>query len=59
MPKQKSNNCDYSEFIICNVANCRDCGWNPKEQKRRADIPLTPNKHGMMRKQLCRNKKGY
>ena len=41
--------CNYNEFIICMGWNCRKCGWNPKEQRRRNQLPLTA-KDGVKRK---------
>ena len=60
MPKEldKTYCCYFNEFIICAGGNCRKCGWNPKEQRQRNQLPLI-DKDGMKRKQLCRNKKGY
>lgn len=42
----KDTGCPHNNALLCEVKNCKRCGWNPIVAKRRLDKILTAKTEG-------------
>lgn len=51
-PWLSGKDCGLDKWTVCETRDCRTCGWNAAEAKRRKRLPLHRNGKGLWEKHV-------